>query len=254
MPADPSADPWSGDPYNVRFDDRARPAAAPGAASAPAVARRPSTRTLMIGGIAAAAALGVALGFFSRPTHLNTAGGPEPAPMKAVTEPGQVQIAVAPAPANAVPQAGRLDVLPRSEARSTPPPPAPAAPIAPSTLSAPQVLNIGPEDAPPAAAPPIPDVQPAPPPLRASFDCATARPGAERMVCADPGLAAADRALARAYRRALESGVDPVDLRGEQRDWLAIREDAARRSPRALASVYDQRIDELNRMADDADN
>ncbi|THD77476.1 MAG: DUF1311 domain-containing protein [Phenylobacterium sp.] len=81
--------------------------------------------------------------------------------------------------------------------------------------------------------------------------CAAGSP-AEQMVCADPGLQAADRDLNRAYRRALAVGVPPSDLRGEQRDWLAIREDAARRSPRAVANVYAQRIDELNGMADDA--
>jgi hypothetical protein len=40
-------------------------------------------------------------------------------------------------------------------------------------------------------------------------------------------------------------------VREEQRDWLTIREDAARRSPRAVANVYEQRIDELNRIAED---
>jgi uncharacterized protein len=94
------------------------------------------------------------------------------------------------------------------------------------------------------------DLTPALP--RASFDCATARPGAEQAVCSDPGLAAADRRLASAYRRAMSSGVVPADLRQEQRDWMAIREDAAHRSRHALASVYDQRIAELNAMADDA--
>jgi uncharacterized protein len=71
------------------------------------------------------------------------------------------------------------------------------------------------------------------------------------MVCEDPDLAAADRELNQAYRRALRSGAPVDQLRDEQRDWLAIREDAARHSPRALANVYEQRIDDLNEIADD---
>jgi uncharacterized protein len=82
-------------------------------------------------------------------------------------------------------------------------------------------------------------------------DCQTAGSLAAQMVCADPELSAADRELNQAYRRALRSGVPPEQLRQDQRDWLAIREDAARRSPRAVASIYEQRIDELNEIADD---
>jgi uncharacterized protein len=69
------------------------------------------------------------------------------------------------------------------------------------------------------------------------------------MVCADPRLAARDRRLTRAYRRALESGVPRGELRDEQADWDDIREDAARVSPEALAQVYDQRIRELEDFA-----
>lgn len=85
---------------------------------------------------------------------------------------------------------------------------------------------------------------------QASFNCATARPGAEQMVCADASLAAADREMAQAYRRALRAGASAEDLRLEQRDWIALREDAARRSPQALAAIYFQRIDDLNAIAD----
>jgi len=42
------------------------------------------------------------------------------------------------------------------------------------------------------------------------------------------------------------------DLRDEQQDWLAIREDAARRSPFAVRRLYEQRIDELNALVEDA--
>jgi uncharacterized protein len=69
------------------------------------------------------------------------------------------------------------------------------------------------------------------------------------MVCSDPALAAADRHLARAYQRALRFGVPYDLLRAQQEDWLAVREEAARRSPRAVAGLYDQRIEQLNAMA-----
>ena len=69
-------------------------------------------------------------------------------------------------------------------------------------------------------------------------------------MCSDPALAAADRQMARAFQRALRAGVPYDQLRAEQNDWLDIRDDAARRSPRALSAVYDQRIEELNEMAD----
>jgi uncharacterized protein len=72
------------------------------------------------------------------------------------------------------------------------------------------------------------------------------------MVCSDPGLAAADREMARAYRRAIDAGMDPADLRQEQQDWRAVREVAARQSRRSVAEIYDQRIHELDRMATDA--
>jgi len=49
----------------------------------------------------------------------------------------------------------------------------------------------------------------------------------------------------------MASGADPRALRQEQGDWLAIREDAAAHSRRALAQVYAQRTAELDQMAQD---
>ena len=50
----------------------------------------------------------------------------------------------------------------------------------------------------------------------------------------------------------MRSGAAPADqLRQDQRDWLDIREDAARRSPRAVMNLYEQRINELNDLADE---
>ena len=70
------------------------------------------------------------------------------------------------------------------------------------------------------------------------------------MVCGDSELATLDRRLNRAFDRAVGSGIPYRELRREQDDWLAIREDAARRSPEAVASIYRQRIRELNAIAE----
>jgi uncharacterized protein YecT (DUF1311 family) len=88
--------------------------------------------------------------------------------------------------------------------------------------------------------------------VQPAFDCAAAGTAAEQMVCGDPELAAADRRMNRAYRAALDAGAPEDQLRSEQQDWLGIREDAARHSRRAVASIYEQRIDELRRWRADA--
>jgi uncharacterized protein YecT (DUF1311 family) len=151
-----------------------------------------------------------------------------------------VPIEVTRPPPVAAAAAGKLQVLPPGAEAA-----ARAAPVEAPAAPAPPVEIPGPP-------PPLPRVEPsAPPPGRLADGCAAGSP-AEQMVCADPRLAAADRDLNRAYRRAMAAGVSPQMLRSEQRDWLAIREDAARRSPRAVANIYAQRIDELNAMADDA--
>jgi uncharacterized protein len=117
---------------------------------------------------------------------------------------------------------------------------------------------VVPRSAPEAAAPVVaraPDPAPLAEPRREranpSFNCRYARSVSERMVCGDPELAAADRRLARAYDRAVAAGVPARGLRAEQDDWLSIRDDAARHSPDAVASVYEQRIRELNALARD---
>ncbi|HEY9235611.1 MAG TPA: hypothetical protein VIP08_11320, partial [Phenylobacterium sp.] len=89
--------------------------------------------------------------------------------------------------------------------------------------------------------------------IRPSFDCRRAESLAEELICTDAVLAAADRHMARAFDRAVRSGVPLRQLQAEQRDFMAMREDAAQRSPQALASLYDQRIADLNAMADGPD-
>jgi uncharacterized protein YecT (DUF1311 family) len=87
-------------------------------------------------------------------------------------------------------------------------------------------------------------------PLRGRDDCRYARTRAERLICRDPELATLDRNLARAYDRALDSGVSRRMLRRDQRDWLADREQAARRSGDAVYDVYVERIGELENLTD----
>ena len=233
----PTQEPWGGRLYHGR--------ATPGAPlpQAGRVPRRRLSRGALIGGgVAAAVALGLGFGFLARP-HLGDPTAPA-APMQPVS-PAEaerrmsIEIA-APPPAPVVASAGKLEVLPAGVARSAPA----AQPSAMMRLPAPPPL---PQLAANSVAAPseIVPVRPA----ANSAPCAGSP--AAQMVCADPELAGADRAMARAYRRAVRSGADPDQLRAEQRDWLAVREEAARRSRGAVASIYDQRIDELNQLADD---
>jgi uncharacterized protein YecT (DUF1311 family) len=184
--------------------------------------------------------MGLVFGLWTRP-QLGPAERPA-APMRpaAVEDPQRINVEVAaPAPVPlAAPQAvGRLDVL------------SPGMAQAPRAAAVPQALPPPPPAGPlaqPAAAPrPQPVAGP-------GFNCADTRGLAEEMVCEDPGLAQAERRMALAYRRALAAGASRDQLRGEQQDWLAIREDAAHQSPNALAQVYRQRINELEAAAQDA--
>lgn len=209
--------------------------------------RWPMSRTVAVG-VGGAVVLGLLLGVWARP---NISRSNTPAPMRAVTAaedntPAKMAIEVnaLPPPPPIVKSAGRLDVLPPGAAQAATRPlpvwgPEPSA-------EPPQPAQIFPrpvQGGTPAA--------PAAPQIAAADGCQATHGRAAQMVCADPDLSAADRELNQAYRRALRSGVPPEQLRADQRDWLAIREDAAHRSPRAVASVYDQRIDELNQIADE---
>jgi uncharacterized protein YecT (DUF1311 family) len=243
MPTERSAEPWPEATYNGF--------SGPGAV---APRRRRWPWLLAIGG-GAAIILGAGAGLLIRP-DLGGRDGDVAAAGPAVP------IEVNAPPPQAPPRSdGKLEVLPPGAAAAAAPPayvPAPAPPLPSVETEAPppRYPSLG-----PAPSPPTPEIRQAPPPAapapgpayaaRAAGPCARAVTPAEQMVCSDPELAAADRELNRAYRRALAAGAAPYALRSEQRDWLAIREDAARRSRRAVANIYDQRIDELNAMADD---
>ena len=94
-----------------------------------------------------------------------------------------------------------------------------------------------------------PDDDPA---AAAATGCEAERGAAARMVCSDDGLAAADQRMKRAWRRALAAGAPADELRRDQSEWLAAREDAARESPQAVRALYAQRIQELEEAADEA--
>jgi colicin import membrane protein len=99
------------------------------------------------------------------------------------------------------------------------------------------------------------EVVPPPPPsglMRVSTPhCASRDPG-EALVCADPGLSAAQRQLARAYQGARAAGVPDEQLEIGQQRWLAARSAAAREAPWAVRDVYMARIAELNGQAKEA--
>jgi uncharacterized protein YecT (DUF1311 family) len=77
--------------------------------------------------------------------------------------------------------------------------------------------------------------------------CARVASPAERVLCANPDLEAADARLRRAYSQALEVGVDPIRLAREQASWRQARDSATTRD--AMARVYARRIEELEQAA-----
>jgi hypothetical protein len=103
----------------------------------------------------------------------------------------------------------------------------------------------------PVPAPPRASHQPEPPRrlARPSFDCRYARTRTERMVCADERLAARDRVMASLYYRVIAS-TDPETsaiLRDTRDYFLAERERC--RTPACVADVYEDRMDEIERIA-----
>jgi uncharacterized protein YecT (DUF1311 family) len=218
--SDPAGQPWNG-VYNGF-------SAAPPQGPAPRRLTIPKPVTIGVG-VGGALALGLLVGLFAKP-DLGPSG--PAAPMRAVTPAsGTMPVVVsAVTPAAPVPKSsGKLEVLPPQMVAAANSAPSVAAPRQPPVIS----------------------VSDTPRSTRGDPACAGAQGLAAQMVCADADLAGADREMNRAYRRALQAGVSPDQLRAEQRDWLAARETAARHSPRTVADLYDQRIDELNQLADE---
>lgn len=232
MPTDRAGAPLSGPGFSEG------PAAEPDPPPPRLSLRRRRPMALMLGGITGALALGLLFGLWARPELI----GSKPTPPVEQASAGQIPLTVSPpAASDPIPRApGRLETLPPDMAAAA------------RTQSLPQIDTPGSEVVPATAAAPEAAETPPTERFQTSFDCATARPGAEEMVCGDAALAAADRAMGQAYRRAMRAGADPDELRQEQRDWVAIREDAALHSRSALGQVYEQRIQELNQIADSA--
>jgi hypothetical protein len=214
------------------------------------------TKGWLLGGIAAAVVGGGLFGLLARP---QLAEAPSHSPQRAAAAANPIlPVKVAPvAPPRPTVSAGPLEVLPEdmalAAARNRPvaaPPPAPDplredAPAAeddaaPASTPAPELQLV-----PAPEAGPQPELQP----QRADAGPVCQGTMVQQMVCGDPRLARLDQRLHQAYERALAAGVPYRMLRDEQDDWLGIREDAARHSPEAVASIYRQRIRELNELA-----
>ncbi len=97
------------------------------------------------------------------------------------------------------------------------------------------------------------------PKARPSFDCAKARSGVERAICADPALARHDRDIAQVYRVKL-AAFEPVAaaaLKQDQHDFLAVRDGlfeeieqglATYAVPDNLAELMQERLKFLRRL------
>ena len=191
-------------------------------------------RKALIGGVAVACVVGLGLGFLARPQLVTNSSKPVATLPAAKTAEQQMALEMAqPPPEAPALKSSPLEVMSPEQAQAaaanTPPP-------------SPQIVDVG---------VPAADVSEPEPASReqASFDCRRAASYAEEMVCSDPALAAADRHLARAFQRAVRLGVPYDLLQSEQNTWMMVRVEAARRSPRAVAAIYDQRIEQLNAMA-----
>lgn len=128
---------------------------------------------------------------------------------------------------------------------------APEAQPAPAAASAP--MDVLPDDRSAAARPPVPTSAASDRSVthRAdpAFSCRRQDTQSERLVCGDAELRRLDRAMNRAFDKAVAAGVPYRSLRQDQDDWLRVREDAAQHEPDGVAGMYRQRIAELQEMA-----
>lgn len=77
-----------------------------------------------------------------------------------------------------------------------------------------------------------------------SFDCAKASTSVEKMICATPKLASADRNTAAAYKAKLTASVDKSGLKQQQANWRRTVRDICTDTA-CLESAYKQRLVEL---------
>ncbi len=170
----------------------------------------------------------------------------------AANPPMRIELAQPAAPAAPLPSTERLEVLaslpqsaqPRMEPSRTPErvglAPPPATSESSRRLAAPEAPPVGAfaRDAAGAAGP-----------LKARDACQDGSSWAAALVCRDRELSNLDQRMRRAYAGARDAGVPEAALREDQRDWLDIREEAARHSRNAVEDIYRQRIDELQQAA-----
>lgn len=200
----------------------------------PPPARRPPPWPLIIGGAALAVLLAVAAGRLMAPGVHPEAPPPAP-PARADDMTVTVDPVAAPAPPP--PRDAKAPLLEVLAPEHIPPP-------APRKVAAAPARFVDTSVSPPASA----QVR-TPEPVDTASPCAEAGSVAEQMICEDPGVAAADRRMNRAYAAALAAGVPRDDLRADQDDWLQAREDAAVQSRRAMMQAYRERIGELEALA-----
>lgn len=122
----------------------------------------------------------------------------------------------------------------------------PSPPAAPQAASAPEA-PAAPAPAASVAAADVATAEPAADPAP-SFDCAAAADESEKIVCADPALAALDRRLAAVYADALASPrADAAMIKAGQRGWIKGRADCwkADDKPACVREAYLTQIVQL---------
>jgi uncharacterized protein len=82
-----------------------------------------------------------------------------------------------------------------------------------------------------------------PPPIKASFDCATAKGRVNLLICSDADLAALDVQEAQMLRRAQLRAAQPAAVNADQDVWLGER--AGCTTVACLARAYRRRLHEL---------
>lgn len=80
---------------------------------------------------------------------------------------------------------------------------------------------------------------------QAVIDCSKPTNNADRLVCSNDRLAAADERMAQAFREALRRGVDLEKLLATQRQWKANVRDLCNDVP-CLLRAYEDRAAELD--------
>jgi len=174
-------------------------------------------------------------------------------PSRVVAEAGETA-AIVPAPAP-VTAPDTTNAAPPPQPAAGPAAPASTPPPPKETAEAPPAPKPPPAAAKPAESPPVTANAvgsqtasvgpPRPPAIRASFDCAKAGNGAERLVCSDRQLAELDVKMAYLYALGLNSVVDKNVFSGEQTLWLPRRDSCS--SKECLVTAYNDRIKELER-------